>query len=187
MDLTDVPDAVDTTDADPPDFSEWDDPEAALKGGSTRERMLDVIVQLREPQKVSTVAERADCDPETARDYLQWFAELGMVREITGRPVLYVRNDRYFEWRRIERIRAELSTTEIVAELTETIEQLSTYREQFDADSPDEVSLRETDAESIEARWEALSKWQTLERRAELLDAARSQTGSVRGVETADG
>ena len=187
MDLTDTPEEVDTTDADPPDFSAWDNPTETLKGGSTRERLLDVIVQLREPQKVSTVADRADCDPETARDYLQWFAEMGMVRERSGRPVLYVRNDRYFEWRRIERIRAKLSTAEIVAALAETTEQLSAYREQFDADSPDEVSLREPSDESIETRWEALSEWQTLERRAELLDAARSQTESARGVETADG
>jgi len=187
MDLTDIPDEVDTTDADPPDFTDWDDPAEAITGGSTRERMLDVIVQLRDPRKVSTIAERADCDTETARDYLQWFAELGMVHERSGRPVRYERNDRYFEWRQIERLRAELSTEEIVAELAAVTEQLSTYRERFDADSPAAVSLRADTDESVEERWEALSEWHTLEHRAELLDAARQQQVTTRGFEAANG
>ena len=187
MDLTDIPDAVDTTDTDPPDFTDWEDPVDAVTGGSTRERMLDVIVQLRDPRKVSTIAERADCDTETARDYCQWFAELGMVREIDGRPVRYERNDRYFEWRQIERLRSELSTEEIVAELADVTDQLSTYRERFDADSPAAVSLRTGTDESVEERWEALSEWHTLERRAELLDAARQQQGTASGFEPANG
>ena len=100
--MTDTPDGVRDAVEEPPDFDEWADPEEVLKGGSTRERMFDVVLQLREPTKVSTIADSADCDTETARDYLQWFASMGMVREITGRSVRYVRNNSYLRWRRIE-------------------------------------------------------------------------------------
>lgn len=130
----------------PPDFSEWDDPEKVLKGGSIRERLLDVVLQVREPTKVAKIAERADCDTETARDYLEWFTEMGIVREHAGRSVRYERNGSFLQWRRIESIRQEYTQSEIVERLQETVEQVAAYREQFDADSPDEVSLADSDS-----------------------------------------
>lgn len=179
MDLTDTSDDVRGLDESSPDFDEWDSPEEIVKGGPIRERLLDVIVQLREPTKVSTIADRAGCDTETARDYLEWFASMGMVRESAGRPVRYERNDSYLRWRRIEQIRTQYSEEEIVAELTETVEALDEFRERFDAEAPDEVSLVAASREfTVEDAWEALSEWKTLQRRAALLDAARLN-GSV--------
>jgi len=87
MDLTDTPEDVRDPGEEPPDFTEWDAPEEVLKGGPTRERLLGVILQLRTPTKVAEIADQADCDTETARDYLEWFTSMGMTREIPGRPV----------------------------------------------------------------------------------------------------
>lgn len=187
MDLTDTPHVRDT-DEEPADFSEWAPPEEVLSGGSTRERLLDVVLQLRRPTKVSAVAERAGCDTETARDYLRWFAEMGMVREHDGRPVRYERNDSYLRWRRVERIRERYGEEEIVAALDDTVDALAEYRGRFDAESPTAVSLVEASREAPMAEvWEALSEWRTLERRAALLDAARQRAsapgGSVGGVD----
>lgn len=183
MDLTDIPDDVRGTGEDAPDFGEWESPEEVLKEGSTRERLLDVVVQLRDPETVSTIAQQANCDTETARDYLEWFAEMGMVREHPGRPVRYERNESYFRWRRIERIRQEYSEEEIVTALAETVTAIEEFREQFDVKTPDAVSLRDLDRETgVEETWEALSEWQTLERRADLLDAACRDGGGSRGV-----
>jgi len=174
MNAPDPPDDIREMDEEPPDFTEWDDPEEVLNDGPIRERLLDVGVQLREPTKVSQVADRAGCDTETARNYLEWFAEMGMVREIAGRPVRYERNDSYWRWRRIERIREEYSDEEIVEVLSETMDEIAAYRERFNAEAPEEVSLADSDdGSSVEATWEALSDWQTLERRAALFDAAR--------------
>lgn len=174
MDLTDTPDDIPTEGEEPPNFEDWDDPGEALRSGPIRERMLDVVVQLREPTKVSTIADLAECDTETARDYLEWFAEMGMVREISGRPVRYERNDSYFRWRRVEQIRNTHSESEIVDALGETIERLEELRAEFDAAHPERVSLREASTEmSTEEAWELLSEWKTLEERAALLDAAR--------------
>ena len=176
MDWDDTPEAVRTPEEDPPDFDSWESPEDILKAGSTRERLVDVILQLRTPTKVSTIADSADCDPETAREYLQWFASMGIVREISGRPVRYERNDSYLRWRRVERIREQYSETEIVEELSAVVDAIEGYREQFDAETPSEVVLANEDSdESVEGAWETLSDWKTLEQRAILLDAARRQ------------
>ena len=176
MDLTDIPDDTYDGEESPPNLDELESPDTLLKGGSIRERLLDVVVGLRTPAKVSTIAERADCDTETARDYLEWFDEMGMVQRHDGRPVRYERNDAYLQWRRIDRIREEYSEQEIVNALGDTLEQIEDYRTQFEVEHPDEVSLVDATQEqnlSTEAAWEALSEWETLEQRAALLDAAR--------------
>jgi hypothetical protein len=174
MDLSDTPDDVPDPDRSPPEFDDWESPESLLQGGPVRERLYDVILQLRTPTKVATVADRAGCDTETARDYLQWFAEMGMVSEHPGRPVRYERNDSYFRWRRVNRFREAYSDEELVGRLGDVLDRIETYRERFDAETPDEVSLVEASrTTSTEDAWEALSEWETLERRAELLDAAR--------------
>jgi len=187
MDLTDIPgDAYDGEES-PPDLDALESPDSLLKGGSIRERLLDVVIGLRTPTKVSTIANRADCDTETARDYLEWFDEMGMVQRHDGRPVRYERNDAYFQWRRIDRIREEYSEREIVNALDDTLNQIEDYRAQFDATHPDDVSLVDANQEqnlSTEAAWEALSEWETLEQRAALLDEARRNnpvTGSKPG------
>jgi predicted ArsR family transcriptional regulator len=176
MDLTDIPDDAYAGEESPPDLDALESPDSLLKGGSIRERLLDVVVGLRTSTKVSTIAERADCDTETARDYLEWFDEMGLVQRHDGRPVRYERNDAYFQWRRIDRIREEYSEQEIVDALDDTLNQIEDYRTQFDATHPDGVSLVDATQEqnlSAEAAWEALSEWETLEQRAALLDEAR--------------
>lgn len=174
MDITDIPDDAYVGDESPPDFDEIESPESLLTDGPIRERLLDVVTGLRTPTKVSDIADLAGCDTETARDYLAWFDEMGMVHRYDGRPVRYERNDAYFEWRRIDRIRDRYTDQEIVEALTDAIEQIEAYRSQFDADDPDDISLVEASRDmATEDAWEALSEWKTLERRAALLDAAR--------------
>jgi hypothetical protein len=174
MDITDIPDDAYAGDESPPDLDDLEPPESLLKGGPIRERLLDVIIGLRTSTKVSTIAEYADCDTETARDYLNWFDEMGMVHRHDGRPVRYERNEAYFWWRRVNRLREEYTERELVDALASVTDELDAYRERFDAATPDEVSLVEVSKDmSTEAAWEALSEWQTLERQAALLDAAR--------------
>lgn len=174
MDITDSPDDAYTDDESTPDLDDIESPDVLLKGGSIRERLLDVVIGLQTPTKVSDIADFADCDTETARDYLEWFDEMGLVHRHDGRPVRYERNDAYFQWRRIDRIGDEYSEREIIEALSDTIDQIEAYRERFDVDGPDAVSLVEASRDmATEDAWEALSEWKTLERRAALLDAAR--------------
>ena len=183
MDLTGIPDKAYDGDESPPNFDELTFPDSLLTSGPTRERLFDAVVGLRTPTKVSTIADVADCGTETARDYLEWFNEMGMVHCHDGRPVRYERNDAYFQWRRIDQIREDYSEQEIVDALSDTIDEIEAYRTQFDAQHPDEVSIVDATQEqnfSTEAAWEVLSEWETLERRAALLDAAR-RNGPVSG------
>jgi len=182
MDRPDTPEDRDSPDEGAPDISDWDSPETVLRGGPIRERLLDVVLGLREPTKVSTIAGRADCDTETAREYLEWFASMGIVREHAGRPVRYERNDSYLFWRRVERIREGHSEEEILEELDAAVESIDEYRAEYGADSPEGVSLLDaSDGASIETVWEAVSAWRTLERRVELLEAALQDRYSPRG------
>ena len=96
IDLTDIPDEAYADKESPPDLDGLDSLNSLFKSGPIRERFLDVIVGLRTPTKVSKIADQADCDTETARDYLEWFDEMGMVHRHDGRPVRYERNDAYF-------------------------------------------------------------------------------------------
>lgn len=180
MDVTDTPDGVDG-DEEPPDFEAWDAPAEVVEGDTIRERMLDAVVQLRSPSKVSTIADVAGCDTETAREYLEWFAEMGVVRKVSRQPARYERNESYLWWRRVERIRERYSEEEIVSELATTAKRIEEYRERFDAETPASVSLVDADRDAtVEETWNAVSDWQTLERRAKLLDAAR-RNGSASG------
>lgn len=174
MDLTDVPDVRGPNET-PPEFDDWEDPRSLLTGEPIRERMLDAIVQLREPTTVATVADRVDCATETARDYLEWFRAMGMVRRYDGRPIRYEVNRSYLRWRRVERIRTEFTDEEIRAELEDALEAVSEFRERFGADDPDAVSLLDVADEDREDTWEALSAWKTARSRAALLDAARRE------------
>ncbi|MBX0297254.1 DUF7342 family protein [Haloarcula nitratireducens] len=188
MDFTETPAEMPGEDEEPPDFEAWESPEELLTGGPIRERLLDVVLQLREPTKVSEIAARADCDTETAREYLEWFTTMGMVQELPGRPVRYKRNESYLQWRRVEHIRQQYSQSEIVEELTETLAAAKEYRQRFDAETPDNVSLvAASHDEAVEDVWEAVSTWQTLEERAALLDAARRNDPSGGRVSKADG
>lgn len=182
MDLPDTPEGIPAPDEERPDFDAWDDPETVLTGGPVRERLLDVVLQLREPTKVSMIADRADCDTETAREYLEWFTSMGIVREYAGRPVRYDRNESFLWWRRVERIRREYSEREIVDELENTVAEIRERREQYGAASPDDLSVVDLGHElPVEELWEALSEWKSLERRAELLDAARRDERAADG------
>ena len=178
MDLTDIPDDAYAGEKSPPELDGLESPASLLTGGPIRERLLDVVVSLRTSTKVSVIADRADCDTETAREYLRWFDEIGMVQRHDGRPLRYERNNAYFTWRRIDHLRHDYTEQELVDTLTAVLEQIDAYSTQFGVAHPDEVSLVEATREqglSTEAAWEALSEWKTRERQAALLDAARRE------------
>ena len=169
---TDSPD-IGEPDEEPPDFDAWDEPDALLTDQPIRERMLDMVFQLRDPMPVAAIAERVECDTETARDYLEWSVDIGIVREHPGRPVRYELNRSYLRWRRVERIQTDYTDEEIVNELETALTAIDNYRERFAARDPGEVSLLDVaDSDELAEVWEALSEWKTVQQRAELLNAA---------------
>lgn len=162
-------------DEETPDFDEWDDPTDVVSGDRTRDDFLDVALQLRDPTPISEIAERAGRGEDAAREYMAFFESIGVVRKFAGRPVRYQMNRNYLRWRRVERLRNEYTERELIERLSEMDEIVETYRKQFGASSPADVSLTEhadergRDTESV---WNDLSDWKTAEVRRALLESA---------------
>lgn len=160
---------------DPPPDSpglaeEW---RAQLEGESTRNRVYAVSLQLYDPTRVKDVAERAEVSKETARDYLKWFAELGVLEQVSESPDTFQRNEQYFEWRRIQRLQAQ-SEEELLDQLEQLTRRERGFRERFDSDSPEEVdALEHADYDDVESIWTVLNEWRTVRRRIRELERAR--------------
>ena len=163
----------------PPEDSPTDSPslaeewQAQQQGESTRNRVYTVALQLYEPTRVKEVAERADVSKETARDYLKWFAELGVLDQVNESPDTFRRNEQYFEWRRIQRLQAR-SEEELQEQLEELTRKERAFRERFDTDNPDDVdALEHADYDDVESVWMDLREWRTVRRRIRELERAR--------------
>lgn len=158
-----------------------DDPpplDAAFEGGTSRERIYSALVQTRSPAGARDIAEWADCHPDTARDHLDWFTELGIATRHAGRPTTYERNEAYFEWR----YAAELADTHTLEALESNVSELRArlddYRSKYDADDPASVDAHRhatddgTDG-SMEAVWRDLTNWSSITDELRLYDRAR--------------
>ena len=128
---------------------------------SAEERVYNTVIQTREPTTAKTVADDADCDRKTARKYLAWFSRLGIVTEHDGEPPTYERNDRYFEWRRINEL-ASKPAAELQSQVQSLAARIETYEGRYDADDPAEVDALTPPGDiSTETAFTELTDWQT--------------------------
>lgn len=164
MSGTDAPDG-------PPSFEE------PFGGDDVEQRVYGTVLQTRDPTTASAIAERADCDPKTARKYLGWFADLGIVVRHDGRPVTYERNDAYFEWRRVDHLAAANSVEELQERVRELTARISAYEETYDAASPAAVDAVTAagDERPIDDVYRDLADWATAREERERYERARQQ------------
>ena len=141
----------------PPSF---EDP---FRGDDVEQRVYGTILQLRDPTTAGAVADRAECDPKTARKYLDWFTELGLVTRHGGRPVTYERNDAYFEWRRVDRLAAEHTAPELRDRVRELTVRIEGYEQSYDARTPAAVDAlaAATDDRTVDDVYRDLADWET--------------------------
>jgi len=154
---------------------EWAD---TTENQSARERIYVVTTSLTDPTSVATIAERTGCSPNTARDTLSWFREMGIVRQVAENPALYRRNDAYFEFLRVDRLANKYSTSELDALSTDLRERESELAAEFEVDHPDDVTLDSSDPETLEHRYDLLSEWQTVRRRIRDVLQAKANHGN---------
>jgi len=158
---------------DPPSFEE------PFSGDDVEQRIYGTILQTREPTTVSAIAEQVDCDPKTARKYLGWFDDLGIVTRHDGHPTTYERNDAYFEWRRINQLAAEHSIEKLQDRVRELTMRIAEYEETYDAASPaavDAVAFAESsDERTIDEVYSDLADWATAREDRERHERARQQ------------
>lgn len=153
-------------------------------GGSAEERVYDAILQTRAPTGAKAIADRASCDPKTARKYLEWFATLGIVTKHEGEPLTYERNDAYFEWRRVNELAASRSPERLEARVAELSDRLQRYRTRYTADLPGDVdALSPPDGISTEEAFSDLTDWETARVELRRYERARriqsSDSGSI--------
>lgn len=162
----------------PPSF---DDP---FGGDDVEQRIFGTILQTREPTTATTIADSVDCDPKTARKYLGWFADLGIVTEYDGNPTTYERNDSYFEWRRIDELAEEHTIEELQERVRELTSRIAEYEERYDATRPDEldaIAVAEATDRSIDEVYADLTDWRTAIKERTRYERARQQrTGTER-------
>lgn len=160
-----------------PDFEALTSPEELVRGKRTRDDFFDAVLALDSPATASDIADLAGHGVDAAREYLDWFERLGIVIKVTESPATYERNQEYLNWRRVQTLRQEYATEELLDLLETESERAETFAQEFDAESPDKVSIsryaNET-GQSIETVWERLSAWHTARRRVTLLERALS-------------
>lgn len=126
------------------------------------ERVRTVMKRTYEPQPVSNVASRARTSENTARKHLGQLAEEGFVVETASpetRGACYERSNESLVLEQANRIRSEVDTATLTTRVAEMQGTIRTYREKFDADSPEDAVLSdgEIDTETVQA-------WQTTRR-----------------------
>lgn len=151
----------------------------AFSGDDVEQRIYGTILQTREPTTANKIAERARCDPKTARKYLNWFAELGIVTAHEGRPRTYVRNDAYFEWRRINELAENRSVEELQNRVQSLTTRITNYEESYEASRPSAVDAITTadnqEDRTIDDVYRDLSDWATAIQERERYERARQQ------------
>lgn len=158
-----------------PDFEALASPEELVRGERTRDDFFDVVLGLDSPATVSEVADLAGHGVDAAREYLDWFERMGIVTQVTESPATYERNQAYLDWRRVQTLRQDYTTEELLERLETESERADRLEKEFGVESPDEVAIArfatETDR-SIEDVWDRLSAWRTARRRVWLLERA---------------
>ena len=165
--------------ADAPDFDALVAPGDLVRGERTRDDFLDAVLGLDEPATIEEVAALADHGRDAAREYLEWFDRMGIVRRVGESPATYRLNREYLVWRRVQRIREEYDPEQLVEYLDAETERDREFATEFDAERPEQVRLSEyarTTGTSVEAAWRQLSAWRTTRRRISILERALART-----------
>lgn len=181
------PDSELTTDVDEraerPEFDALTPPDELVRGDRTRDDFFDAVLGLDSPATVGDVADLAGRGVDAAREYLEWFERMGIVTRVTDSPATYERNQEYLNWRRVQMLRDDYTTEELVDFLETETRRAEVLAEKFDVESPDAVSISNQAADSgrsVEEVWEDVSAWKTARRRIVLLERVlRTDSGDA--------
>lgn len=172
-----------------PDFDELTAPEEVVSGGRTRDDFFDAVLGLDSPATAKEVSDLAGRGVDAAREYLEWFEQMGIVTQVTDSPATYERNQEYLNWRRVQTLRREYTSETLLDFLKTESERVKEIKNEFNTTSPDEISITqyaEDTNQPLEDVWERLSEWQTARRRIALLERAlRTESGDAANVQSA--
>jgi len=147
------------------------------------ERIRHVIAHSYRPIKADTVADEARTAAKTARKHLNTLAEEGFVTTTTGDngATLYRRSPESLVMEQAADILQEVSTDELNDRIQTMRKELSEFQKEFDADSPEALTVDQTnhilsESGSAEAQPdpETIREWKTLRRNLAFANAALS-------------
>ncbi len=167
--------------AEPPEFDALTTPEELVRGDRTRDDFFDAVLGLDGPTTAGDVAALAGRGVDAAREYLEWFERMGIVTQVTESPATYKRNQSYLNWRRVQRLRENHTSEELLGYLQTELKRTEEFEDEFGVTTPGEISIAEYAAatdHSIEEVWERLSSWKTARRRVTLLERALTAESS---------
>jgi DNA-binding transcriptional ArsR family regulator len=126
-----------------------------------RQRVREVLLSSRGPTGVGTIAERADCSPNTARKHLRDLADLGIARAVTdGEMTRYRRNDEFVRWRRANRLVERFDAPALLDRVGELEDRDEAFAAEFGVTSPGAVPIPEdADHATVEEHWERAREW----------------------------
>lgn len=156
------------------------------------ERIRRVIAHTYMPVSADTVAEDARTAPKTARKHLNTLAEEGFVVTATGDHggTVYRRSPESLVVEQAADILEHVSTDELVTRIGEMRNQLNSYQEEYGVDSPEELTIEQTnqtlaepDSDQDEINAETIQEWQTTRRNLAFANAALSIANAERFVD----
>lgn len=166
-----------TSPDEPPAFND------VFRSDDVEQRIYGTILQTREPTTAGDIATRVECDPKTARKYLRWFADLGIVTRHDGHPTTYERNNAYFEWRRINQLAAEHSVDALQKRVRELTARIDEYEETYNATTPAAVdaliAVEKREEWTIDDIYSDLGDWATAREERKCYERARQQRAST--------
>lgn len=158
------------------------------------ERVREVISHTYDPASADAVADEALTSAKTARKHLETLAEDGFVDARPGDNggTLYRRAPDSLIVEQAASLLEELSVGELEARVAEMRRELQSYQEQYDAQSPEELSVDLTNraltdsADESEPNPAEISEWRTTRRNLAFANAALSIANARRFVDEED-
>lgn len=136
------------------------------------DRVQSVLRQTREPMPVARIVDQAHVSETTARKHLARLVELGPATATQdGQTTRYHRNEEHHILHRIQRLQREHTRTELLDGIREMKEQIRSYREEYEVESPEELAL---DIQADDESWNVLSEWESTRRNLVLAQTALS-------------
>ncbi|THE66822.1 hypothetical protein D8Y22_01500 [Salinadaptatus halalkaliphilus] len=145
-----------STDVDERVVAEW------IEETTPFERVRETVKRTYEPQSVSELAERSRTSENTTRKHLRHLAADGFVVETASpdsRGACYKRSNESLVLEQANRIRSEVDAATLATRVAEMQQTVRTYRDEYDAESPEDAVLSETAIDG-----ETLQAWQTTRR-----------------------
>lgn len=157
-----------------PGIEHWIDETTAF------DRVRSVVFSLQRPKTAGQLAESAHVSEKTARGHLTRLVEMDTVFEKTDEgPTTYYPDPGYIRYREVRSLARDHKRDELI-EIVATLKgDIEDWRDEFDADTPDELRASVADAEVSESavyeRQTIAEDWEYTQHRLDLIKDALAQ------------